>query len=238
MVISGVYQGKNLYIQNPFLPTDKTFCTQEVFVNDRQVLVQPKTSAFKVDLSYLQLHDIVVVRIIYHDDCRPRIVNPQVLKPKDGFRFLYAEADNQSISWATEGEYAAGEFHIERLNKNGEWDWLRTVSGKGVADNSQYNLVPNHVHGENNYRLKYEPAEDGPIYSVKFSFSLTSDPVNFEIDEKSTKITLSRSAPYTITDINDRKVKEGQGDEIYIGDLKVGGYYLTIENRSERFIKR
>ena len=238
MVISGVYQGKDLYVQNPFLPALKAFCTEEVFVNDRQVLTQPRTSAYKIDLSYLNMHDIVIVRIIYRDDCRPKVVNAHVLKAKEGFRFLFAEADNQSITWATQGEYATGEFHIERLDKNGDWDWIQTVDGKGSRENNQYSILPEHLPGENKYRLKYEPAEDGPVYSVKFAFTSTDDPVNFEINEKSTKITLSRPVAYFITDLNDRKVKEGRGDEIYIGDLRQGGYYLNMENRAERFVKR
>jgi hypothetical protein len=34
IVLTGVYQGKNLFVQNPAVGQDKTYCVDEVYVND------------------------------------------------------------------------------------------------------------------------------------------------------------------------------------------------------------
>ena len=40
LIITGVYTGKDLYVQNPILEDNRSFSTQEVYVNQVLVLLQ------------------------------------------------------------------------------------------------------------------------------------------------------------------------------------------------------
>ena len=80
LTLSGVYHGKNLYVQNPFTGNMKDFCTNEVYVNDRLVMKDIQSSAYEIDLSHLKEQDPVTIKITHKDDCKPKILNPQVIK--------------------------------------------------------------------------------------------------------------------------------------------------------------
>ncbi|NJM94225.1 MAG: T9SS C-terminal target domain-containing protein, partial [Cytophagales bacterium] len=71
LVIAGVYQGKNVYVQNPFTWDMKNFCTREVYVNDKLVLSNPKASAYEINLSAFQVNQPVVIKIIHENNCAP-----------------------------------------------------------------------------------------------------------------------------------------------------------------------
>lgn len=239
LVLQGTYNGKNLYIQNPYLGELKTFCTEKVLVNDREVFNNPKVSAFSIDLSYLNLGDLVVVRILYRDGCEPKIVNPQVLSiTKLGFRFLDAQADNNSLVWSTKGEQTLGSFVIERLHLKRGWLEFSTLTAKGNIDYNQYSVAPTHYPGENKYRIKYTNDQGKEYYSVQFAFTSTDDPITFTPTSVTTKITLSRATDYIITDMNGNELRKGRGKVIQVQDLRAGLYFLNIENRAERFIKK
>src|SRR6478736_813022 len=57
LTLSGVYQGKNLYVQNPFTGNMKDFCSNDVYVNDVKVMSNIQSSAYEIDLSNLKLND-------------------------------------------------------------------------------------------------------------------------------------------------------------------------------------
>ena len=174
IVLSGVYQGKDPFVYNPYLPASNANCTMKVFVNDRLVLSNPQASAYKIDLSYLSLKDLVVIRILYHDGCTPRVVNPHVLRPISGFQFLFARADMQSINWLVNGELRGAIFYLEQYI-DGAWKVKETVTGKGGPGNTEYNLAPSHHKGVNRYRVKYTPASGESVYSLEFDFDTEAE---------------------------------------------------------------
>ncbi len=73
--VNGVYQGKNIYVQNPF-HDDSTFCTKEVWVNDIKLDIDLKKSAFEIDLTFLKVQDKVEIKIVHYNNCKPKILNP------------------------------------------------------------------------------------------------------------------------------------------------------------------
>lgn len=238
LVLSGAYQGKDIYVQNPFDIQTKQFCTLGVFVNDRKVYDNPKISAYKIDLSYLELNDLVVIRIEHSESCKPRIVNPHVLKKTDaGFSILTTEADHNSINWTTEGEIGQGLFVIEQKAEEQDWTAIDSIPGKGELGNNQYTIRAPHQKGENAYRVKYTSTAGEIKYSVEMFFTM-DDRITFYPAIATTTLTLSDSASYIITDFLGKEVKRGEGIEIAIQDLKPGEYYLAIQNRKERFVKK
>ena len=90
IVLEGIYQGKNLYIQNPFGSSGVGFCVQEVRVNGNVTTDEIASSAFEIDLRNFQfkLGDKVEIKIIHKDDCKPKVLNPEVLNPKSTFEVV------------------------------------------------------------------------------------------------------------------------------------------------------
>ncbi|UII30531.1 T9SS type A sorting domain-containing protein [Fulvivirga ulvae] len=239
IVLSGTYQGKSVFVQNPFNHSRNTFCTREVFVNDRKLFDAPQISAFKIDLTHLQLNDLVVIRITFDDGCMPRVVNPQVIQTPKRFQFVSSQSDNQSISWVTAGEVPGGQFVIERYEHSRKrWEVFRSLLSKGRLDNNQYAILADHYTGENRYRIRYEDPEGAVIYSLELDYTSTETPVTFYPLVATTKLTFSDSTRYSITDYYGKLVKEGEGMQVDISDLSPGEYYLNIQNRKEKFVKK
>lgn len=79
LVVEGAYQGKNLYIQNPWV-NDSTFCIIEVTVNGVVLADSTASSAFeiKLDTMGLEFNEHVVIIFKHHPECKPRILNPEI----------------------------------------------------------------------------------------------------------------------------------------------------------------
>ena len=104
ITISGIYQGKNIFVRNPYIPDQGRFCINEIYVNNIPLTNLPKTSAIQIDLSGFKLFEPVEIRIVYSEVCTPTIVNPEVIKQARKFEFLYLQVDDLSINWITTGE--------------------------------------------------------------------------------------------------------------------------------------
>lgn len=238
LVLSGAYQGKDVFVQNPFNRSTSTFCTQAVYVNDRKVFDQPNVSAYKIDLSHLEINDLVIIRIVHSEGCKPRIVNPQVLqKTSDGFTFISSEADHNSLSWSAEGETGQGNYYIEQKAFEIDWHIIDTVADRGSGRLNTYTIPAPHQKGENSYRVSYHDEDNNINYMVEMAFT-KGDKITFYPEIATTTITLSDTASYVITDFFGKEVKKGEGVEIFVNDLRPGEYYLNIQNRKERFVKK
>ena len=236
-IVTGEYQGKNVYIQNPLSNDNINFCTEYVYLNDQVVISFPKTSAFEIKLEHLHLGDPLVIRVIHKKDCKPKIINPQVIRSKSKFHFLSINANENEINWMTTGEYSNGIFYVEKYSGN-EWLEDKTVYGRGNIDNNQYSISPNYFAGENKIRIKYTTEHGNIFYSKVFEHYSAQDPISFYPVSVSDKIFLSRKTAYQVLDPAGNLVAKGNSEVIDCSKLKTGLYYLSIENRQEKFFKK
>jgi hypothetical protein len=234
---TGEYQGKNVYVQNPLSSDKINFCTNEVFLNEKLINTAPKTSAFVIDLSHMNVGDPVFIKIVHKEGCLPKIINPQVIRSKSKFQFLNAYADALSIHWATTGELPYGKFYLEHY-KNSKWVNIMTISGKGSFDANQYNVKPQHHTGDNKYRIKYVQNDGKIFFSLVFDFFNDVEPISFFPTLVVDKITLSRESEYTVVDSYGNQIAIGKGIEIDLVNLKEGLYFLYVDNREEKFVKK
>ena len=237
IVLSGTYQGKDLYIQNPFNTATSSFCTDAVYINDRLVLDHPKASAFKIDLSFLSESDLVVIRILFQDDCQPGVVNPQVLKAPQDFQFLTAQADNNSVTWTAKGD-KNGTYYLEHKWEKNDWDIVDTVEVISVFEQNKYAVEPSYLKGSNNYRVKFIDKDNEEFYSVEFQFTAADNYITFYPKIATSQLKLSDSCYFEVSDFFGKVIKKGAGRDVILIDLKPGKYYLNIQNRKEVFIKR
>ncbi len=235
--VTGEYHGKNIYVQNPLSSDKINFCTKEVYLNEKLVLKYPKTSAFEINLQGLSVGDPIFIKIIHYPGCYPKIINPQVIRSKSKFQFLNVTADAESIKWSTVGELPFGKFFLEHyLYKN--WINEETISGKGSFESNQYSVVSRYHSGENRFRIKHLQNDGKIFYSSVFSYNNNIDPVSFYPALVDDKITLSRETPYKVVDTFGNVVFQGDANEINVMNLKAGLYFLHIDNREERFVKK
>ncbi|MBC8110257.1 MAG: T9SS C-terminal target domain-containing protein [Verrucomicrobia bacterium] len=235
LVFAGIYTGRNLTVQNPAVSGG--YCTNEVFVNNKRVLGYVAASLYEINLSFLKMNDSVTVVISHKENCTPKVLNPQALRPSINFRFIAVNLDGNVLKWTAQGENTTDIYQVQQL-VNG--NWLSTqkllVTGKGI-----YSTPVRHNVGLNRYRIAYKVTEGKYYYSEEKDFDLPPAnlaPVAFYPRNVSDKMFLSREVPYQILEINGKLIKSGKGREIMLSELKTGTYLLAVENRKEKFFKK
>ena len=115
LVLDGTYMGKNLYVQNT---STVGFCVTSVEVNGNVTTDETNSSAFEIDFKPWQLKpgDKVEVRIHYKNDCKPNILNPEVLKPRSTYTLVSITAtEDGTVKWSTTNEIGKLTYHVEQL---------------------------------------------------------------------------------------------------------------------------
>jgi hypothetical protein len=107
MVISGVYQGKDLYVKNPVTSGGIGFCIFEVQVNGNITSDEVNSPAFAVDLGIwgLKQGDAIEVVLRMKENCDVKIINPEVIYPNSTFEISSINLDqNGLLEWKTTKE--------------------------------------------------------------------------------------------------------------------------------------
>jgi hypothetical protein len=237
LVVSGNYQGKNLYVQNPFTSNMKDFCTDEVYLNEVKIMDNIKSSAFEIDLSSLNLNDPVTVKIVHKDDCKPKVLNAQVIRTANNFQFLSFNVTEDEISWSTKGEKLGDKIFIEQYLYN-NWVTIKEVPAKGSASSNHYNFPSNNHSGLNKYRIRFVEKEGSSYYSKTVEIISSKPEVTFFPKRVANKIYLSRAVDYEIVDGYGNPLIKGKGSEIVCEKLPEGVYYLNVDNKTEKFLKK
>jgi hypothetical protein len=232
--INGVYQGKNLYVQNPFTANMRDYCTREVYINNKKLSTSINASAFEIDLSFLSVNDPVSIRIIHCSDCIPKILNPQVIKVKSTFSFSSVNLSESFISWSAKHESSKGRYFVERYEHN-NWKIVGEVYCDGLA---KYQSRILHISGMNKYRLKYMEDNGNIIYSDVVEYLYESDPVTFYPKRVTDNLYLSREADYEVLDSYGNVISKGVKKEVSLSNLPTAVYYLNVDNRTYKFFKK
>lgn len=239
IVLEGNYQGKNLYVQNPFAGSGVGFCTTEVLVNDVRSSDEIQSSAFEIDFTTfkLRLGDKVVVKIKHKDDCRPKVLNAEVLKPASTYELISFKADDNIIKWTVKGESGPLPFVVEQYRWN-KWVKAGEVLGRGTTGQNDYMLKIKHHSGVNKYRLQQTDYTQIPKYSSVIQYRSFNPEITFYPAKVSKDIYFSEETMYEIYDSYGNLVKKGIDKQVDASSLKKGIYYLNFDNKTEKFIKK
>jgi len=245
IVLQGNYQGKNLYIQNPFAGSGVGFCVSEVRVNGTVTTDEIASSAFEIDFRNLQLKigDAVEVKITHKDDCKPKVLNPEVLKPKSTFEIVsMAVGSDLTFKWSTKGETGKLAFVIEQFRWN-KWVKVGEVEGNGTPDLNNYSFLVAPHSGKNQYRVKQVDYTGQPKLSKTVDYNSTSPEITFSPAKVSKEIGFfAGSTPtetmFEIYDQFGNIVKRGFSSTVDAANLPKGAYYLNYDNKMGEFIKK
>ncbi len=231
IVHEGHYQGKNLYVQNPFASSGVGFCVIKVTVNGDATTDQIASSAFEVDFANLDLKlgDPVVVKIIHKTDCQPKVLNPEVLRPKSTFQTTSIKVENGNLlKWCTTGESGKLTFIVEQYRWN-KWIKVGEVDGIGTPSANCYEFQVELHSGTNKFRVKQVDFSGKPKISP--STTVQSDaPVLTLLAPKGKNAEFSGETLYEIFDTYGNMVKKGYGKLIDCGNLDKGLFYVNFDN--------
>ena len=243
IVLDGHYQGKNLYIQNPFSGSGVGFCVIAVYVNNDVTTDQVNSSAFEIDFSNTDLKpgDPVSVKILHKLDCLPKVLNPEVLRPKSTFEEIsIAIEDNQVFKWSTAKEQGELTYIIEQYRWN-KWVKVGEVDGKGKIDANSYKFnVGSHIHsGENKFRAKQVDYTGRPRFTKSVT-CINSDQMAVSIPNPKMKNTLDFSSEtlYEIYDTYGNLVKKGFGQSISVENLNKGLFYVNYDSKTGEVVNK
>lgn len=246
IVLEGNYQGKNLYVKNPFTSSGVGFCTFEVRVNDEITTDEWNSSAFEIDFMSQQLNigDKVVVKIKHKEDCTPVVLNPEVLQPRSTFTIVSINAERDgSVTWTTTGESGKLPYIVEQYRWN-KWVKVGEVEGNGTPSENTYSLKVMPHSGLNKIRVKQIDFSGSPRYSQAVSFRSVSPEIQFTPLRVETDIQfmdMEGNETETMYEIYDDKaslVRKGYGSKVNLKSLKQGTYYINWDVKTGTFIKK
>ncbi len=242
LVLEGNYQGKNLFIQNPFSEAGVGFCVYEVTVNDQIATDEINSSAFEVDMANfgLKLGDKVTVKIKHKDGCTPLVLNPEVLKPKSTFDIVKQQvAADGTYGWVTANETGELPYIVEQKRWN-KWVKVGEVPGAGTPGEHTYSFKVTPHSGENTFRVKQVDLTKKARYSQSVAFTDPTVPVvTWSPEKPKDEIVFSGNTLYEVYDQYGNIVKRGYANKLDVSTLKKDMYYINYDNTmGETFIKR
>jgi len=237
IILNGIYQGKNLLIQNPLGADGIDYCIEEIHLNDVLVLSGPRISAVEMVLDSLEINDPVMIRIVHGNNCVPLLLNPDALIFKREFRFLAIKVGRDSVHWKTHGEDSSGRHQIEKLIDQ-QWQPIQAVPAIGAFEENQYHAPLSHEIGVNYYRIQWI-GDNGQIgYSRPFEYLVVKEPITFSPRLVIDWIHLSEETFYEVLDTDMNQVTKGEGKQINLRSLPAGSYFLVLDGVRHQFNKK
>jgi hypothetical protein len=244
MVVKGIFQGMDLYVQNPMLDDGEgvLFCVTDIKINDVEYDDVINSSAFRIALSDLniELGAQVLITLIHSSECRPRIINPEILKPLSTYQLIEMDLGYENmLSFTTNGESSKLPFYVQQY-RWGRWVNVASVEGKGGPGKQNYSVKVYPHHGENKFRIYQNDHLHRTITSDEKTYEIAKDSVVVEtkISKIKTQIKFSDITYYIIQNEYGEAISKGYDEQVDVADLPKGKYYLRYDNSWLEFTKK
>ena len=244
--INGVYQSENLYIMNPFAATGVGFCITQILVNGEITTDEINSSSFEVDFAPYQFKQgqKVDVFIKHKDGCVPKVLNPEVLKPKSSFKINSISMDKTGIlTWVTIEENGILPYVVQQYRWN-KWITIGKVQGVGTPQENTYSFnafkpVMKPHSGVNRYRVKQVDFRKRPRYSPESNYRpLQVKPVSILSKKISSELLFSSETSFEIFDEYGKRVLRGFGSKVNTTKLDKGKYYINFDSKVDEFSRK
>ena len=230
-VLSGVYQGKDLYVKNPFSADGVGFCVFEVLVNGEVTSDEVNSSAFAIDLSVFGLTqgDALEVVIRSKEGCSPYVINEDAISPSSSFEVISNSLEGAQLTWTTKAESGSLPFFVEQFKWN-KWVEVGAEDGSGTPEETSYSVeVPVHT-GKNIFRLK-QIDSNGINYSESMEFEVETAAIELMENKVFEEIRFSASTPFELYDEYGTLVAEGASDRLNVTEFASGRYLLNFADQ-------
>lgn len=233
IILEGHYQGVDLYVQNPYASSGVGFCTYKVTINDNVTTDQVESSAFIIDFTTqgLKVGDPIVVKIYHKNDCQPKVLNPEVLRPKSTFETKSIKVGNDKVlKWTTTGEQGKLTFEVQQYRWN-RYISVGEVEGKGTATENSYEFKITPTSGENKFRVIQVDYTGKKRMSPKASFQSSSEVIKL-VSPKSKTLDFTGETLFEVYDTYGNLVKKGFGKNPNVENLQKGLYYVNYDSKT------
>lgn len=240
LVVEGQFHNKNLYVNNPMSEAGVGFCVNEVRVNGDVTTDEWNSSAFEVDLKQkgLKSGEDVIVEIEHKSGCKPKVLNPNVLKPRATFKIQSMEVTPEGVlKWTTANEKGKLPFKIQQFKWN-KWVTVGEIQGKGTPGKHSYSFETIPVAGKNKFRVKQEGMDGESKTSSSVKFTSDKKTVQHEHKRDQERIEFSRETSFELYNMYGELVKKGFGKKVDLSNFDSGTYYLNFGSRTIEFKKR
>jgi hypothetical protein len=191
----------------------------------------------------LNIGDKVEIKIFHKEDCKPKVLNAEVLKPKSTYEVISMEIDKDgTFTWSTKSETGKLAFAVEQFRWN-KWVKVGEVDGMGTptTNNYSFKIVPH--SGKNQVRIRQTDYSGQPRLSKAAEFVSDVPEISFAPIKASKDVNfVAKGKPietmYEIYDQYGNVVKKGYGDKIDVSNLPKGGYFLNYDNKMGEFVKK
>lgn len=241
--LEGIFRGENLYVKNPFGPSGVGFCIFEITVNGQVATDEINSSAFEVNLSqyHLKEGDPVNVVIKHKEGCTPKVLNPEVLKPKSTFTIVSLKVEKPGkVTFSTKDEKGSLPFSVEQF-KWKKWVTVGQITGKGTPNLNNYVVNITLHSGINKIRIKQVDCNNKPRYSHEVTFNNMESEVSFKPGNNgvaTNQLTFSRVTDFEIFDFYGKRVAKGTSNTANVAQLPKGTYFINYDCKSESFEKK
>jgi hypothetical protein len=236
LIVTGVYKGLNLYVQNPTDDGGKT-CIKNILINNKPVAQVPSTSAFNLDLSFLNENEKVVIKFFHGEGCVPKVLNPHAIRVDDVFNFTQIDVNDVHLVWETKGEKRYGKYFILRL-VNDQWIREKAVDSKALSSLNTYEVEILHKTGQNFYKITYLDPTGKSFESEGLEHISRTESVDFYPKRVSDVVNFTRPVAFQILDQYGKLILEGTGGKVDVSNLERGVYYLHYDNKTDTFLKK
>lgn len=242
LILKGIYCGENLYVNNPTFPSETGFCITALKVNNKEVSDIINSNTFEIDFYSLDIksNDSIIIKITHKSDCKPQIINPEVLLPKGGFTITSFKFDikNNNIIWTTKDENTKIPFIIEQFRWN-RWIKLGEVPGNGTPAPNSYSFAINLISGYNIFRLKQITPRGKEFFSNELKYRPKIPEVIVTIEKGGEGINFSTITSYEIYDQSGKMLMSGKAMKANIYKLEKNKVYiLNYDNKTVKFVKK
>jgi len=238
ITLEGTYIGKNLYILNPDI--ENGFCVKEVKVNGLKTRDELNSNSFEIDFSQMNIETgkNVYIQIFHKPNCKPIIINPEVLVEKLDFSFQNAKVNRKGfLCWDINGNLGEGLFTVEQFRwkkwiKVGELKSVDTVSINSYA----LEISPNTA--QNIFRVQFKNAQGRITTSKEIKYILPGKEIMILTEKIKDRIAFSSVTIYEIIDESGNLMLQGNDKYIDVSGLPKGSFFLNYDNKTEVFTKK
>ncbi len=159
-----------------------------------------------------------------------------VFQPKTGvdFHFVTIKIINGELRWEATGEKAQGKYVVEAL-VNGTWISEQVLPAKG-SPSSSYSLKLRQGDTRHKYRVRFVAPQW--VDRVSEEVVLLAGEITFYPLNVTDNLNFSQLLKYEITTPAGKIVLKGSGKTVDCRQLPSGLYYLSFNDRKEKFLKK
>lgn len=233
VVISGIYQGKDLYVKNPMTTSGVGYCIFEVLVNGKITSDEVNSPAFAIDLSAWKFKQGDAIEIVLRckESCDVKIINPEAVYPTSTFEITEIQINEDGLlTWKTKNESAVLPYIIEQFKWN-RWVKVGEINGTAKKSDNEYSFQAVTTSGLNTFRV-YQLDYRGQRLSTEVTVQSSTPRVTLKSSRVSDAIEFSADTDYEIYSEFGNLVKSGRGQKIDASKFYKGTYYVSYDNNA------